>query len=100
MEAPVLFNYIDGAELAPKTDMTGYANGMANLGKYLGGAITQIGNKIKQANQQQTPEEQAQAYALSQQALQMLQPQQQQNQGLNSFNDLMQQVVPQQNSNN
>lgn len=92
---PVIFNYADGATLAPKVDMTGYDNGVAAMGKGLAGGITQMANNIVKANQQQTPEQQAQAYALSQQALAMLQ--QQQTQGMSGFNSLAQQMYPQSN---
>lgn len=97
---PLIFNYANGDTLAPHSSAQGYADGMNAFGKAMGGAIQQVGQKAGQAiwnanNPPQTPEQQAQAWALSQQALQMLQPQQPQ--GMSGFNGLVQQVAPNQN---
>lgn len=92
---PLLFNYVDGAQLAPQTDMSGLTNGMAAAGKSLAGGITQAAQNFKQGmmQKQMTPEQQMQAYLMSQQALGMLQPQgQQPQQGMSGFNGLMQQA--------
>lgn len=92
---PQIFNYANGATMAPTSGAQGLAQGMGQAGAALGKGIQQAGQTLGTAIHNMlnpNPYAQQQALLASQQALQMLQqPGQQQNPGMSGFNGLAQQ---------
>lgn len=103
---PQIFNYANGATMAPTSGAQGLAQGMTQAGASIGKGLQQAGQVFGNAihnylNPPVNPYTQQQALLASQQALQMLQqPGQQQNPGMSGFNGLAQQYQnPQQQQN-
>lgn len=93
---PQIFNYANGATLAPTSGAQGLAQGMTQAGAAMGKGIQQAGQTIGTAIHNYLNPPPANPYLLqqqnlaAQQALQMLQPQGQNN-GMSGFNGLSQQ---------
>jgi hypothetical protein len=100
---PQIFNYANGATMAPTSGVQGLAQGMGQAGAALGKGIQQAGQTLGTAIHNMLnppppdPNSQLQAFLTSQQALQMLNGSQQQGQnqgqnpGMSGFNGLAQQ---------